>query len=103
MESQAVDRIHRLGQTKPVDIIRFIIKDSIEERILELQKRKAALADLTFSEKLSKQEILKRRLEDLRCLFRGSSELMRKGGAAACKSASDSSALATSQPTAVSK
>jgi len=62
-----------------VDIIRFIIKDSIEERILELQKRKAALADLTFSEKLSKQEILKRRLEDLRCLFRGSSELMRKG------------------------
>lgn len=80
MESQAVDRIHRLGQTKPVDIIRFIIKDSIEERILELQKRKAALAELTFSEKLSKQEILKRRLEDLRCLFRGSSELMRKGG-----------------------
>ncbi|KAG0368749.1 hypothetical protein BGZ54_001231 [Gamsiella multidivaricata] len=78
VESQAIDRIHRLGQTKPVDVIRFIIKDSIEENILELQKRKAELSDMTFSEKLSKQEVLKRRLEDLRCLFRGSSELMKK-------------------------
>ncbi|KAK3808677.1 MAG: SNF2 family N-terminal domain-containing protein [Benniella sp.] len=81
VESQAIDRIHRLGQTKPVDVVRFIIKDSIEENILDLQKRKAELSDMTFSEKLSKQEVLKRRLEDLRCLFRGSSELMKKTGA----------------------
>ncbi|KAF9429063.1 hypothetical protein BGZ76_001870 [Entomortierella beljakovae] len=78
VESQAIDRIHRLGQTKAVDVIRLIVKDSIEENILELQKRKAALSDMTFSEKLSKQEVLKRRLEDLRCLFRGSSELIKK-------------------------
>ncbi|KAF9081943.1 hypothetical protein BGX23_000282 [Mortierella sp. AD031] len=78
VESQAVDRIHRLGQTKPVDVIRFVIKESIEENILELQKRKAALSDMTFSEKLSKQEVLKRRLEDLKCLFRGSSDLIKK-------------------------
>ncbi|KAF9287825.1 hypothetical protein BGZ88_008455 [Linnemannia elongata] len=78
VESQAVDRIHRLGQTKPVDVVRFIIKESIEENILELQKRKAALSDMTFSEKLSKQEVLKRRLEDLKCLFRGSSDLIKK-------------------------
>lgn len=77
VESQAIDRIHRLGQTKPVDVVRFIIKDSIEENILDLQKRKAELSDMTFSEKLSKQEVLKRRLEDLRCLFRGS-ELVKK-------------------------
>ncbi|KAF9186801.1 hypothetical protein BGZ50_002271 [Haplosporangium sp. Z 11] len=78
VESQAVDRIHRLGQTKPVDVVRFIIKDSIEENILDLQKRKAELSDMTFSEKLSKQEVMKRRLEDLKCLFRGSSELMKR-------------------------
>ncbi|KAG0230048.1 hypothetical protein BGW41_002636 [Actinomortierella wolfii] len=72
VESQAIDRIHRLGQTKPVDVIRFIIKDSIEGNILELQKRKTELADMTFSEKLSKQEVLKRRLEELKYLFHGS-------------------------------
>ena len=34
---QAIDRLHRIGQTKPITAIRFIIKDSIEERIVELQ------------------------------------------------------------------
>ncbi|KAK3806278.1 MAG: SNF2 family N-terminal domain-containing protein [Benniella sp.] len=78
VESQAVDRIHRLGQTKPVDVVRFIIKESIEENILELQKRKTELSEMTFAEKVSKQEVMKRRLEDLRYLFQGSSELMKK-------------------------
>ncbi|KAG0043345.1 hypothetical protein BGZ83_011525 [Gryganskiella cystojenkinii] len=78
VESQAIDRIHRLGQTKAVDVIRFIIKESIEENILELQKRKTELSDMTFAEKLSKQEVLKRRLEDLKYLFQGSSEIMKK-------------------------
>ncbi|KAG0246355.1 hypothetical protein BGX31_002966 [Mortierella sp. GBA43] len=81
VESQAIDRIHRLGQTEPVDVVRFIIKESIEESILELQKRKTELSEMTFAEKLSKQEVMKRRLEDLRCLFQGSSELMKKRAA----------------------
>ena len=31
LEEQALDRVHRIGQTKPVTIIRYIVKDSIEE------------------------------------------------------------------------
>ncbi|CAG8502372.1 8314_t:CDS:10 [Funneliformis caledonium] len=70
VENQAIDRIHRLGQTCAVDTIRFIIKNSVEEGILQLQERKLRLAELTFSEKLSKQEITRRRLEDLKVLFK---------------------------------
>jgi SNF2 family DNA or RNA helicase len=59
-----------LGQTSPVDTIRFIIKNSVEEGILKLQSRKLKLAELTLSQKLSKKEIAQRRLEDLKVLFK---------------------------------
>ncbi len=37
VEAQAQDRIHRLGQFKPIAVTRFIIAGTIEERILKLQ------------------------------------------------------------------
>jgi len=37
VEQQAQDRIHRLGQYKPIHVTRFVIAGSIEERILKLQ------------------------------------------------------------------
>lgn len=43
-EAQAVDRSHRIGQQRPVFTYRFIVKDSIEEKIRLLQQRKQALA-----------------------------------------------------------
>ncbi|KAI8924726.1 SNF2 family N-terminal domain-containing protein [Entophlyctis helioformis] len=50
IEQQAVDRVHRLGQTRPVVAVRFIVKDSIEENILALQRKKLELARVTFKE-----------------------------------------------------
>ncbi len=45
VEAQAIDRTHRIGQTKPVFAYRMICEDTVEQRIIELQKRKRKLAD----------------------------------------------------------
>jgi superfamily II DNA or RNA helicase len=49
-ETQAVDRSHRIGQVNPVFCYRLIARDTIEERILELQRRKTDLAGALFSD-----------------------------------------------------
>ena len=48
-EDQAIARAHRIGQNKPVHAIRFISKDSIEEKIRQLQGRKKALGQELFA------------------------------------------------------
>lgn len=45
VEEQAVDRVHRIGQTRPVVVHRILIRDSIEQRILLIQQRKQALVN----------------------------------------------------------
>ena len=42
-EAQAVDRTHRIGQTRNVVVYRLIAKDTIEEKVMALKARKAAL------------------------------------------------------------
>lgn len=48
VENQATDRAHRLGQDKPVFVYKLIAEGTIEERMLDLQQRKQALADALF-------------------------------------------------------
>ena len=45
VELQAADRSHRIGQSRPVTICRLVVRDSVEEKILELQGRKRKLFD----------------------------------------------------------
>ncbi len=65
VENQATDRTHRIGQTKKVQVYKLITKNSIEEKIYDLQQRKKELidnmlsTDTTFINKLSKEDILK--------------------------------------------
>ncbi|MDR1470469.1 MAG: DEAD/DEAH box helicase [Spirochaetaceae bacterium] len=49
-ETQAVDRAHRIGQTNPVFCYKLIARDTIEERILELQTRKRELVASVLSD-----------------------------------------------------
>ncbi len=64
VENQATDRAHRIGQKNVVTVYRLIMKDTIEERIIELQNRKKELADQLLggdtlgSPSLTKEELL---------------------------------------------
>jgi len=49
VEDQATDRAYRIGQTKPVQVHRFITQGTIEEKIAELLARKKSLADSVLS------------------------------------------------------
>jgi superfamily II DNA or RNA helicase len=66
-EAQAIDRIHRIGQTRHVMVYRLIAKDTIEEKVVALQARKAAL----FSSVIDADELFSTRItaEDIRGLF----------------------------------
>ncbi|GAA5920321.1 hypothetical protein JCM1841_004530 [Sporobolomyces salmonicolor] len=69
VENQAVDRIYRLGQTMPVQTIRFIMKKSIEANMLKIQQRKMNLAQMSVGRTLSKAELAKLRKEELGILL----------------------------------
>ena len=50
VEAQAIDRSHRIGQTQQVFAYRLIAKDTVEQKILELQQKKRDLADAILDE-----------------------------------------------------
>jgi len=63
VEQQAIDRTHRIGQTKNIFAYRMICKDTIEDKILQLQERKKVLArelisdDQGFVKSLTKEDV----------------------------------------------
>lgn len=63
VEQQAIDRTHRIGQTKNIFAYRMICKDTIEDKILQLQEKKRSLArdliadDSTFVKSLSREDV----------------------------------------------
>lgn len=59
---QAIDRVHRLGQTRVVQVKRFIAARSIDEKIYALQKKKMQLSKLTFE--LSAEQAREQRYRD---------------------------------------
>ncbi|KAI5889386.1 uncharacterized protein SCHCODRAFT_02585708 [Schizophyllum commune H4-8] len=49
IESQAIDRVNRIGQTKPVHVYQMIAEDTVESKVLEIQERKKKLIQQAFS------------------------------------------------------
>lgn len=58
VQEQATARAHRIGQTQPVLVYRLVAQGTIEERILALQERKAALADSLYSDATARGETM---------------------------------------------
>ncbi|KAE8667613.1 Helicase protein with RING/U-box domain isoform 2 [Hibiscus syriacus] len=67
VERQAQDRIHRIGQCKPIRIVRFVIENTIEERILKLQEKKELVFEGTVGG--STEALGKLTEADMRFLF----------------------------------
>merc|ERR1719473_2192185 len=66
-EMQAIQRAHRIGQTREVKAVRLITKDTIEEKIVQLQEKKQLVFDATMDG--SAVALAKLTEQDLRFLF----------------------------------
>jgi len=68
VEAQAIDRVHRIGQTRAVEVVRYVCSGTIEEKILEIQKRKDAIASGAMG-KLTPEEARNARFDDVQSLL----------------------------------
>eukprot|EP00927_Polykrikos_kofoidii_P064952 TRINITY_DN60756_c0_g1_i1.p1 TRINITY_DN60756_c0_g1~~TRINITY_DN60756_c0_g1_i1.p1 ORF type:complete len:1235 (+),score=198.80 TRINITY_DN60756_c0_g1_i1:101-3805(+) len=66
-ELQAIQRAHRIGQTRPVKATRFVGSDTIEERIIELQEKKQSVFDCTVG--ANNQALQRLTADDIKFLF----------------------------------
>ncbi|EDU41053.1 DNA repair protein rad5 [Pyrenophora tritici-repentis] len=75
VEEQAIDRVHRLNQTVDVTVYRLSIRDSVEERILELQEAKRKLANAAIEGGKAMKNLT---MKDMMALFSRESEWDRR-------------------------
>ncbi|KAI4296663.1 hypothetical protein L6164_036604 [Bauhinia variegata] len=68
-EDQAIDRAHRIGQTRPVTVLRLTVKDTVEDRILALQQKKRKMVSSAFGEDGSGGRQSRLTVDDLKYLF----------------------------------
>lgn len=86
VEQQAIDRVHRMGQTLEVQTIRFIVGGSIEERMVETQEKKKRLVSMTFKGEREVGDGKEERMRGMRELmfgkggWRGEEEKKKKEG-----------------------
>ncbi|KAF2281136.1 uncharacterized protein EI97DRAFT_497805 [Westerdykella ornata] len=72
VEAQAIDRVHRMGQEEEVKVVRFVVRGSIEEKMLRIQERKMFIADFGSASSLgmmSDEEKRIQRIEDIKELL----------------------------------
>lgn len=70
VEEQAMDRAHRIGQIRPVHVYRVLIRETVEDRIMDLQEKKRQLIEAALDEK-GFQSLSRLTTDDLRYLFTG--------------------------------
>ncbi|CAI9787921.1 unnamed protein product [Fraxinus pennsylvanica] len=68
-EDQAIDRAHRIGQTRPVSVLRLTVKDTVEDRILALQQKKRVMVSSAFGEDETGSRQTRLTVDDLKYLF----------------------------------
>ncbi|KAF2454610.1 SNF2 family N-terminal domain-containing protein [Lineolata rhizophorae] len=74
VEEQAIDRAHRIGQTRPVLVHRILVKDTVEDRILEIQEQKREMVSTALDEGADKS-VARLDVNELAYLFGASSRL----------------------------
>lgn len=66
-EMQALDRVHRIGQHRPIRAVRFVAEGTVEERVLQLQEKKRLVFDGTVGRDAGSLKMLA--AEDMKALF----------------------------------
>lgn len=69
VEDQAIDRVHRIGQTQPVEVVRLVAQDTVEELMLTVQDFKHGIFERAMSQK--GREVQHSRLDIVLNIFRG--------------------------------